>query len=63
MASENKATPLREFILCLQICYQFVRGNSLSERVTSDDVDFAGKEVYEVTVNKFRKLLAEYKSL
>ena len=26
-------------------------------------VDLAGKEAYEVTVNKFRKLLAEYKSL
>ncbi|MCF6156954.1 MAG: oligoendopeptidase F [Candidatus Brocadia sp.] len=26
-------------------------------------VDFAGKGVYEVTVNKFRKLLKEYKSL
>ncbi len=27
------------------------------------DVDLTGKEVYEVTVNKFRKLLEEYKSL
>ncbi len=26
-------------------------------------VDLTGKEVYEVTVNKFRKLLEEYKSL
>jgi oligoendopeptidase F len=36
---------------------------ALLEILKDAGVDLTGKEAYEVTVNKFRKLLKEYKSL